>query len=242
MGVCSTIDEAEAIAEAIASDFDGVGSSATLGNPNYIQEMLLENADIDRIQAEEIVAELRKRSRTTLVCGGDSSTDDIDNVHDDDEEMNHTSDSHSTLVTSGDVDSDEDDGAILDDGECELCDRYIRLTRHHLVPRSTWPRIQQRLLIAADWKEGGDEEKARTVLGHGLLDRLERLSSDKTTIRELLHETCDICRPCHTTIHKTHNNLDLALYYNTIAKLLEDEKISKFCKWASKQKTGRYTV
>jgi hypothetical protein len=241
MGICSTIEEAEAIAEVITGDCDGDDGTVALANPNCIQERLFENADIDSIQTEEVIAKLQERARGGVVNGGDSSTNGIDKVHDD-EDMRSTITPQSTLETNGDDDSDEDDGAILDDGECELCDRFIRLTRHHLIPRSTWPRLRQRLLFAADCKERGDVEKARTILGPGLLDRLERVSSDKATIRELLHEACDICRPCHTAVHRAHSNIDLASYLNTVPKLLEDEKISKFCKWASKQKTGRYKV
>jgi hypothetical protein len=235
MDVCSTIEEAEAIADVIVCECDGDGSSVNLANPNYITERLLENADIDRIQANKIVSQLQKRTRSEVISDENSSSSDIDN---------NIQSQSSLVVNEGNTDySDgDDDGVLLDNGECELCDRFIRLTRHHLIPRSTWPRIQQRLLVAAAWKEGGEEEKARTALGNGLVDRMERLRSDKGTIQKLLHETCDICRPCHTTVHKTHINLDLALFHNTVAKLLEDEKISKFCKWASKQKTGKYAV
>jgi hypothetical protein len=145
--------------------------------------------------------------------------------------------------TSGpSVDENEEDGMMLFDGECELCDRYIQLTKHHLIPKSTWPRLQVRLLHAAEANEKGDMERALSLLGPGLEPLLHTLTTDKTSIRGILRQTCDICRPCHTAVHKAHANMDLALLYSSVDKLLEHEQISRFCKWANKQRPGRYAV
>lgn len=139
-----------------------------------------------------------------------------------------------------DPESDADAAEYLQDGECELCDRFIKLTKHHLIPKETWSRVQTKLLHAAEAKEKGGMEKALFVLGPGLSDVLDRLSSDRSTIRGLLSVTCDICRQCHTAVHRTHTNMELALTYNTVEKLLEDDNIRKFCQWASKQRPGKY--
>ena len=54
-----------------------------------------------------------------------------------------------------DNDEDDDDadatadGEYIGEGECELCERHLKLTRHHLVPKSTWPRMKKRLWNAA---------------------------------------------------------------------------------------------
>merc|ERR1712070_141069 len=99
--------------------------------------------------------------------------------------------------------------------------------------------MQTKLLQAAEANESGDRERARLILGHGLEHLLNdddgnrthegrRLSLDKAVVRTILHDTCDICRQCHSTVHRTHTNMELALNYNSIEKLLEDEKISKF--------------
>jgi hypothetical protein len=145
--------------------------------------------------------------------------------------------------TSGpSVDEKKEDGMMLFDGECELCDRYIQLTKHHLIPKSTWPRLQTRLLHAAEANEKGDMERALSLLGPGLEHLLHTLKTDKTSIRHILRQTCDICRPCHTAVHKAHDNMDLALSYSSVDKLLEDEQIFRFCKWANKQWPGRYAV
>ena len=50
-------------------------------------------------------------------------------------------------------DGDDDDGDYIGEGECELCERTVKLTRHHLVPKSTWPRMRKRLWNAAPWIE-----------------------------------------------------------------------------------------
>lgn len=127
--------------------------------------------------------------------------------------------------------SDVDDESIeerLEMGECELCERYIRLTRHHLIPKSTWSRIEPKLLQLApvtdreDWPE-------LTV------------APDRRSIRAVVRQTCQICRPCHSMVHKTHSNMELATTYYTVDRLLADERILKFAMWASKQRTGKYT-
>ena len=48
-----------------------------------------------------------------------------------------------------------------------------------------------------------------------------------------------ICRMCHSYIHKAFSNIQLASNYYTIELLLSDEKINKFCRWASKLNNQR---
>lgn len=48
-----------------------------------------------------------------------------------------------------------------------------------------------------------------------------------------------ICRMCHSYIHKAFSNIELASNYYTIELLLSDEKINKFCQWASKLNNQR---
>lgn len=131
----------------------------------------------------------------------------------------------------------------IGEGECELCERFLKLTKHHLIPKSTWARIETKLLRAAAAIDKRDPDQAKRILGHGL----EHLHSDlnestRSSIRHIMGKTCSICRPCHSTIHSTHDNMMLALNYNTVEKLLGDERIYKFCQWANKQKAGKYTV
>ena len=152
------------------------------------------------------------------------------------------------LTFDGDEDEDSDDGECIGEGECELCERHITLTRHHLIPRSTWPRITPRLTNAVAALSRNDFHRASLILGPGLahltdpLTRVDASAIDKDTIKWLLQRTCNICRPCHSTIHKTHGNMALATSFSTIKLLLEDEKIYNFAKYASKQKTGQHSV
>jgi hypothetical protein len=45
----------------------------------------------------------------------------------------------------------------------------------------------------------------------------------------------DICKDCHSTIHKLIDNKTLGLEYNTKELLLTHEGIAKFVKWVSNQ-------
>ena len=62
------------------------------------------------------------------------------------------------------------------------------------------------------------------------------------TIRDFLHRTCLICRPCHSEVHRLHDEMELAERFPTVERLLEDEDLVRFCKWASGQKCGRYSL
>lgn len=139
---------------------------------------------------------------------------------------------------------EENEEEMIGEGECELCERHIRLTKHHLIPCSTWPRMLPRLVNAADaLKSPNGSRRAQMILGDGLMHLEDALhDASKTNIRKILQRTCLICRPCHSTIHRTHDNLVLAREYNTIELLLRDESIYKFCKWASKQKAGKHAL
>ena len=146
--------------------------------------------------------------------------------------------------SSGDDESDndyadDDDKNYIQDGECELCERYVKLTRHHLIPRSTWPRIKPRLIQAAPHFFDGDMKMVMKVLNfNSIPSSLSRsdLQSRSSAKQFLTHYTCNICRLCHKTIHERFDNLELAETRNNVEKLLEDEKIRKFCMWANKQK------
>lgn len=142
--------------------------------------------------------------------------------------------------------SDDDDGEFIGEGECELCERYIRLTKHHLIPRSTWPKIQPRLTNAAHALAKNDINRAGLTLGPGLHHMLEPLvrrgEVDKALIKGLLQVTADFCRPCHSAVHNAHENIELANHFSTVGLLLKDEQIFKFAKWASKQRPGKHAV
>mmetsp|Transcript_28653 Transcript_28653/g.44870 ORF Transcript_28653/g.44870 Transcript_28653/m.44870 type:complete len:157 (+) Transcript_28653:464-934(+) len=85
-------------------------------------------------------------------------------------------------------------------GECQLCRRCVRLTKHHLIPKST----------------------------HRMMKKQRGLDS------RYLSRTVDICRPCHSAVHRAEDNTSLALKYSTIEALLKHEKIQKWIRFAQK--------
>ncbi|KAG7348492.1 hypothetical protein IV203_017197 [Nitzschia inconspicua] len=228
-GFCSDIDEARVIAEVVLDNRDQmiIDINSKMGpyqidSDSELSSRLVENVGVEEEEANVLIGKLMGTIQGT--------------INKDDPSLKKEE-----IVNDVSIDDEQsDDTEYLQDGECELCDRFIKLTKHHLIPRETWSRIQPKLLHAAEAKEKGDIEKAVFVLGPGLCDVLEKLSTERSTIKRLLRETCDICRQCHSAIHRTHTNLELALNYNTVQKLLEDENIRKFCLWASKQRPGKY--
>jgi hypothetical protein len=48
-------------------------------------------------------------------------------------------------------------------------------------------------------------------------------------------ETVSLHRVCHDKIHATFTDKELARDYNTIEKLMADERIVKFAKWVAKR-------
>ena len=149
----------------------------------------------------------------------------------------------------------------IDDGECNLCEREIKLTRHHLIPKTTWPRMKKRLRNAKSTIESlhslssriketsGDTKKQKklveeqfelqlkleSILGDGVdLDSLPSTITHET-IRDYLSRVCLLCRQCHSTVHRLYPEMELAENLNTLERLLQCSDIMKFAKWASKQ-------
>lgn len=49
----------------------------------------------------------------------------------------------------------------------------------------------------------------------------------------------NLCRACHSTLHRTFSNTELAKHYNTISKLQEAEALQKYLKWIKTKKIER---
>jgi hypothetical protein len=62
----------------------------------------------------------------------------------------------------------------------------------------------------------------------------------KGCTKELLDVKIPICGLCHSTIHRFFTNIELAENYNTIEKLLANEKFYKYARWASGLADSRY--
>ena len=135
---------------------------------------------------------------------------------------------------------------FINDGECELCEREVKLTRHHLIPKSTWKDIKPRFLEASKHYKKGDLKEVSNILNLGNELPIGICSTTfKSGINVKLYlagYTANLCGPCHANVHKYHSNIELAERYNTIDKILEDERIYKFCRWQSKQKGGKHII
>jgi hypothetical protein len=51
--------------------------------------------------------------------------------------------------------------------------------------------------------------------------------------------TAQLCIPCHKQIHALYSNEELAIRLNTIADLINDNKLSMYVKWIRKQPSTR---
>ncbi|ARS34372.1 HNH endonuclease [Pontibacter actiniarum] len=51
--------------------------------------------------------------------------------------------------------------------------------------------------------------------------------------------TAELCQPCHSTLHLTFNNRELALQYNTIPALQQAEPLQKYLKWVRNKRINR---
>ncbi|KAL3922905.1 MAG: hypothetical protein SGILL_001955 [Bacillariaceae sp.] len=237
-GLCGDHEEAIVLSEILLEgdvdrDGDSPYSPSWLHDDESLMAEIMDNLGVEAESARDLIDLLKERM-------GEADNGDGCESDDNDDCIGNKAASDSELEENKGYEDQDSETEYLEDGECELCDRYIKLTKHHLIPKETWARIQTKLLHAAEAKRKGEVEKAAFLLGPGLENTLGALSSDKTAIRRILQHTCEICRQCHTAVHRTHSNMELALHYNSVDKLLEDETISKFCMWASKQRAGKY--
>lgn len=259
---CNSLQESEAIVESICEDRedeednqDGVGDPPAMDTA--IEEWniaLQEFLGISFEESQQIMDQCRGAAISASKGDGKKDEHDEDSSHEDSEEE--------SLPENANDDDDDDDGECLGPGECELCERDIRLTRHHLIPKSTWPRMEAKL--QHDWRawcqqvSTSDDSRGETAADcsgwmHQLISQ-ESLDSarssskcdqqqelDSKTIRSMFkYHTCQICRSCHSAIHRFHDNMTLAQHYNTTELLLQDQQVYKFCQWASKQRAGKY--
>jgi hypothetical protein len=190
-------------------------------------QMLMDFLDVPMEDARRVLDKVHDHSDNSSEASSESSARvSIDGNHDDDS-------SHGS----------NDDCQYILDGECELCERDLKVTKHHLIPRETWKYMKPRFISAGPFFKSGEIEKALQILDIG--DILPRGLQDRhfeTPLQVKLFlagNTSDLCAQCHRYIHKCFTNKDLAETYNTIDKLLKDERIYKYCKWANKQRAGK---
>ena len=234
--LCDTSEEAVPTAEAIVDEC--CKTERVNGRSDIIEPMTTQLMEYFHQLTEGKANDV---ARSVLGIGSNEDfQDDDSSTNNENERLVHDSD------LGDDSSNDEDDGEYIGEGECELCEREIKLTRHHLIPKSTWSKMKKRIHSACDALSSGHEEKARVIMGGNLIDDLSQdvieNPSNSIAVRRFLSQTCNICRPCHSTVHQLHDEMELAERYNTVDKLLEDDQLLKFCKWASKQKAGKYSL
>ncbi|KAL7538409.1 hypothetical protein ACHAWF_006082 [Thalassiosira exigua] len=259
LGLCSCHDEASGVAEAIAAPLPvGTPSEADLDNAKM---SILEYFDV--LSDDDAVA---------LVCVAANGawgenvahiTDAIMNSRDGHGVPSDSSEGEDDAKSNPDYEGgDGDDGECIGEGECELCERRIKLTRHHLIPKTTWPRMKKRLWNAAPLIEslhslecsGNDSNcdsnrleerrqdlqwKLEKMLGNAHVHSVPRTITHDS-IRAYLSQVCSLCRQCHSAVHRIHTEWELATDYNTMYRLLESEEVIKFARWANKQHPGMY--
>jgi hypothetical protein len=250
--LCSSLEEAQAIVESIEEEQQEDNQDREYGDPImktkecYIAAQEMKEWK-DALQ-DFLGISVEESQQIMDQCRAAISTSKRDGEKDDD-----ASHKDSLLENPSDEDEDDVDGEYLGPGECELCERDMRLTRHHLIPKSTWPRMEAKL--RHDWQAWCQQDSTpeaagwmQQLIAQEFLDSARSSSKsdqqqelDSKTIRIMFkHHTCQICRPCHSAIHKFYDNMTLAQQYNTPELLLQDPQVYKFCQWASKQRVGKY--
>jgi len=118
------------------------------------------------------------------------------------------------------------EGSSGAEGECPICHRIGKLSYHHLIPRATHAAYLKKGLtpqmkglrenFAKEWGCSTDHVSERLFLGkHGV----------------------DLCRKCHSHVHRAESEKSLAKDWNTLELLLSHPQIQKWAKYASKQKS-----
>ena len=244
-GLVASTDEAAAIIESIiqeSSFYSGSDDSETneiINHESFYRYVLCDYFGLNDCDVARILAAMKN-------------------------EANHDHTDRSEVVECEHIlldEVDDDQEEVVGPGECELCERDVaKLTRHHLIPKSTWKRTEPMLLsrwnkavtessttaTKANYSNRADPDELEHLVPI-ILEKSSTIPSCKTLhgrqaapgkriIRDLLNnQTIDLCRPCHNHIHRSYDNRTLALQFNTLDKLLKDPTIFKYAKWASRQ-------
>ena len=138
---------------------------------------------------------------------------------------------------------DEGDQYFDKEIECAMCSRVKWPTFHHLIPRDVHGKYVDWVLtddiVASVLKI--NERKLQPAInlpentnsGYSAGGRGGQYRATKVF---LSHYGVLICRQCHSQVHRTETNADLAKEYNTLEKLVAHPKLCKWVEWAMKQK------
>lgn len=108
-------------------------------------------------------------------------------------------------------DESDDEALEVDITACQMCDRSMPLTFHHLFPKKIHKRLQERTHKGHSESKGIPKDELRTC---GIM----------------------ICRPCHSSLHRAYDHEHLAKHLNSLETILADEKMQSWIIYAEKQK------
>lgn len=131
---------------------------------------------------------------------------------DDDDEFDALVESLGAMMDPSQLGSDFEE--LPDYSSCDMCERHMKLTFHHLIPKALHRKyIKKNRLPSNLTAEPGF--KMGAFLGNF---------------------GAYLCRPCHSAVHRCEPNRALAEEYNTIDRLLAHPKIGAWAAFNSKQK------
>ena len=81
-------------------------------------------------------------------------------------------------------------------------------------------------------------EREETTTSHHLIPKQihsKNWCKRMFTKDEMNSRRADLCGDCHPMIHKFFTHAELGKLYNTVEKLLANEKVFNYVKWVSKQ-------
>lgn len=116
------------------------------------------------------------------------------------------------FLTAPPIEEADEETELADDGTCRLCEREVRRTFHHLVPKETHNRYLKRGKLP-DNLEAFGECTRHWLNTHGLM----------------------VCGKCHSAIHLAASNEVLAEQFNTYDRVMAHPKIFAFARYNSKQ-------
>jgi hypothetical protein len=172
-----------------------------------------------------LVHEFRRSLARAVQCPNSNGVNN-DNVEVGESDDESSKSQEKTVLDFREGDEEQDEEECVGPGECVLCERYMKLTRHHLIPKATWTRLESKSRL----------KNLEHSFAH--LNIAENNDAAKTVRQTFRAQVIDICRPCHSHIHKTYDHWTLATTYNTLDRLVDDPAIAKFAKWASQQRTA----
>ena len=213
-GACSRISrqECEGICEEIIDSID-------------ILEGLCDYLDLSTEEAQHI---LKRASRYNSIDSGNDSDSDADVIY-----KNNGKDEQLYDNYEDDDSSIESADDYIQEGECELCERELKMTLHHLIPKCTWKQIKPRYLEAAEYYRNGQMKKVKDIIDLGgdelpIGISLKTFKTGAAVNSFLSNFIANLCAPCHNCVHAHHRNRELTEKFNSVEKILEDEPTYKF--------------